>query len=77
MSAVWDSPALVAGVDQRPDAGPPHVAENRTETAPRTPDDVSPFIGGPCADELCCVYRHRFATGPWTCARNHPRYDSA
>lgn len=31
------------------------------------------FIGGPCQDSNRCRYWRRHATGPWTCAYNHPR----
>jgi hypothetical protein len=32
-----------------------------------------PFVGGACADPLCCDYRMRFASGSWTCEHCHPR----
>jgi hypothetical protein len=31
------------------------------------------FIDGPCPDPTSCRYRGRHATGPWSCAHNHPR----
>lgn len=31
------------------------------------------LLGGPCADPTQCVHRWRHASGPWSCAHNHPR----
>jgi hypothetical protein len=28
--------------------------------------------GDPCPDPTHCAYRWRHASGPWTCAHNHP-----
>lgn len=67
-----------ADTHKRPhrDRDPLPARANRTETAHNPSDGMSVYIGGPCSDELRCKYRHRFTTGPWTCAWNHPRYSS-
>ncbi|MEA2199444.1 MAG: hypothetical protein QOI89_40 [Solirubrobacteraceae bacterium] len=34
------------------------------------------FVGGACPDPTHCEHRWRHATGPWSCAYNHPRQGS-
>jgi hypothetical protein len=34
------------------------------------------LLAPPCPDPRCCEYRHRHASGPWTCEYNHPRGES-
>jgi hypothetical protein len=37
------------------------------------PEYAAQFDGGPCPDPSRCEYRHRHASGPWTCEFNDPR----
>lgn len=37
------------------------------------PVTLSDLLGGPCADPTHCEHRLRHASGPWSCAHNHPR----
>lgn len=73
-SSLADS--TLTGVERAGCVTPADTHQNRTETAHGRPGNSSRYVGGPCSDELRCDYRHRFAAGPWTCAWNHPRYDS-
>jgi hypothetical protein len=36
-------------------------------------DTAHEFVGGECPDPTSCQHRGRHATGPWSCAHNHPR----